>query len=120
MSATLPEAVQQIVDCFKKRGHSNYGKEAITQEEHALQAAFAAEQAGSSPQLIAACLLHDIGHLLHDLPEDAPDHDIDDEHEQLGAVWLAEHFQPAVVEQFVCTLPQNATYALQIQHIFHS
>ena len=35
---------------------------------------------------------------LHDLPVDAPDHDIDDEHEQLGAAWLYEYFLPEVVE----------------------
>ena len=38
-----------------------------------MQAAYFAEQANASPQLISACLLHDEGPLLHDLPEDAPD-----------------------------------------------
>ena len=36
--------------------------------------------------------------MLHDLPEDAPDHDIDDEHERLAAAWLTEYFLPSVVE----------------------
>lgn len=92
------DPVDHVVYCFRTRGASNYGKEAITQLEHALQSAHAAEQAGSDHHLIAACLLHDIGHLLHDLPEDAPDQDIDDEHEQLGAAWLTEYFVPQVVE----------------------
>lgn len=90
--------VLHILECFRLRGNSGYGKEAVSQLEHALQTAYAAEQSGASPQLIAACLLHDVGHLLHDLPEDAPDKGIDDEHEQLGAAWLIEYFMPEVVE----------------------
>ncbi len=99
MSAhTSTDPVAHVLDCFRRRGGSNYGSESVTQVEHALQAAHAAERSGASPQLVAACLLHDIGHMLHDLPEDAPDHDIDDQHEQLGAAWLTEYFLPEVVE----------------------
>ena len=87
-----------VLECFRQRGDSNYGKEAVSQLEHALQTAFAAEQSGASPQLVAACLLHDIGHMLHNLADNAPDNDIDDEHERLAAVWLADHFLPEVVE----------------------
>ncbi len=92
------EPVSHILECFRLRGNSRYGKEAVSQIEHALQTAYAAEQSNGSPQLIAACLLHDVGHLLHDLPDDAPDKGIDDEHEQLGAAWLIEYFLPEVVE----------------------
>jgi [1-hydroxy-2-(trimethylamino)ethyl]phosphonate dioxygenase len=97
-SVKLLDPVSHVMECFRLRGDSEYGKEAVTQIEHALQTAFAAEQAGGTPQFIAACLLHDVGHLLHDLPVDAPDHDIDDQHEQLGAAWLYEYFLPEVVE----------------------
>ena len=97
-SLDLQDPVAHVLECFRLRGHSEYGKEAVTQLEHALQAAYGAEKLGYSPQLVAACLLHDVGHLLHDLPEDAPDHNIDDEHEKLGAVWLTEYFVPEVVE----------------------
>ncbi len=97
-SLELQDPVAHVLKCFRLRGHSEYGKEAVTQIEHALQAAYAAEQMGSTPQFVAACLLHDVGHLLHDLPEDAPDQNIDDEHEQLGAAWLTKFFLPEVVE----------------------
>jgi predicted HD phosphohydrolase len=70
----------------------------VTQLEHALQAAFFAERHGASANLIAAALLHDVGHLLHELPEDAPEHGIDDAHENLAAAWLAERFTDAVRE----------------------
>jgi phosphonate degradation associated HDIG domain protein len=98
METVIEDPVSHVLDCFRQRGSCNYGKEAVTQQEHALQAAYAAEQSGASAPLVAACLLHDIGHMLHDLPEDAPDHDIDDEHEQLGAAWLVDYFLPEVVE----------------------
>jgi len=92
------DIVQTIADLFAKRGGSLYGGEEVTQQAHALQAALLAEQAGADDQLVAAALLHDIGHLLHDLPEDAPDNGIDDRHEELGQLWLAKHFGPAVTE----------------------
>jgi phosphonate degradation associated HDIG domain protein len=86
-----------LLSLFARRGDSEYGGEAVTQLEHALQAAAFAEREGATPELISAALLHDVGHLLHDLPEDAPDQGIDDRHETLAAAWLAQRFQPAVV-----------------------
>lgn len=95
----MSESVRdQVHELFRRRGDSNYGAEAVTQQEHALQAAMFAEQEGGSPALIAAALLHDVGHLLHDLPEDAPDAGIDDRHEKLAARWLGERFGRDVVE----------------------
>ena len=49
-------------------------------------------------RLIAAALLHDVGHLLHDLPDDAPDHGIDDVHEARAARWLSTWLPPETVE----------------------
>lgn len=89
---------EEIQKLFQRHGDSLYGGEGVTQLEHALQAALLAEQAGAEATLIAAALLHDVGHLLHDLPDDAPNQGIDDVHEKLGARWLADHFPPAVQE----------------------
>lgn len=89
-------ATVEILQLFNERGESQYGGEAVTQLEHALQAALLAESEGATAGLIAAALLHDVGHLLHALPEDAPDEGIDDRHEALAAKWLAERFSPAV------------------------
>lgn len=94
----MSSAVEMIADGFRRHGASRYGGEDVSQLEHALQAATFAERAGASNELIAAALLHDVGHLLHDLPADAPDHGIDDRHEELAATWLAQHFGPAIVE----------------------
>ena len=83
---------------FEEMGGSQYGREAVTQLQHGLQAARLAERHGASSELVTAALLHDIGHLLHDLPEDAPEHGVDDRHEVLGERFLSRHFSAAVVE----------------------
>jgi [1-hydroxy-2-(trimethylamino)ethyl]phosphonate dioxygenase len=87
-----------ILRLFNERGHSEYGGEGVTQLEHALQCATLAKNAGASDALITASLLHDIGHILHDLPDDAPDNGIDDYHENLAAHFLEQHFPPSVSE----------------------
>ena len=81
--------VEAILKLFHERGHSEYGGEPVTQLEHALQCATLAEAEQASPALIAAALLHDIGHLLHQLPNDAPERGVDDVHEELGYRYLA-------------------------------
>ena len=90
--------VEQCIELLRDRGHSEYGGEPVTQLEHALQSALLAEQESASPELIAAALLHDIGHLLHALPDDAPDDGIDDVHEELGYRYLTQIFPDAVTE----------------------
>jgi gamma-butyrobetaine dioxygenase len=82
---------------FARRGGDTYG-EGVSQLEHALQCASCAERDGAAPALIAATLLHDIGHLVHDLPQDIADQGIDTQHESLGSAWLSQHFGPAVTE----------------------
>jgi phosphonate degradation associated HDIG domain protein len=92
------DPVDFVIRLFKQKGDAAYIGEPVSQTEHALQAAWSAEKAGASPCLIAAALLHDIGHLLHDLPEDCAHHGIDDAHEVRGARWLVQHFGPDVTE----------------------
>lgn len=82
---------------FAKRGNDHYG-EGVSQLEHALQCAAFAERDGASNALVVAALLHDIGHLLHDLPEDVADQGIDTQHESIGSSWLSQHFGPEVSE----------------------
>jgi phosphonate degradation associated HDIG domain protein len=89
---------QEILNLFKENGGSMYGGEEVTQLEHALQCAQLARQNNASNELITASLLHDIGHLLHDLPDDASDNGIDDMHELLGNKFLHNYFKQAAVE----------------------
>ncbi len=90
--------IKRIFTLFHEKGNGVYFGETVTETEHALQCAHLAEQSGAAPALIAAALLHDVGHLLHGLPEDIAVRGIDGRHEAGGAVWLADHFGPAVVD----------------------
>ena len=92
------DLVTMIGDIIDGKGHRSYGLSAVNQRAHALQTAWLAEKAGCDASLIAACLLHDIGHMVHDLGENPAEHGIDDLHEALGEAWLAAWFGPDVTE----------------------
>jgi phosphonate degradation associated HDIG domain protein len=91
-------AIDCLFTLFREQGNGAYFGEAVTETEHALQCAHLAEQSGASAELIAAALLHDVGHLLHGLPEDLAERGIDGRHEDEGAAWLGRSFGPAVVD----------------------
>lgn len=97
----IPAATDQIINdlfaLFAERGQRQYG-EAVTELEHALQCALFAAQAGEPAHLIAACLLHDYGHLMHNLGEDVAERGVDANHEARGATHLARYFGPEIVE----------------------
>lgn len=95
---TSDRLISEIAGLFARRGREMYAGEPVTQTEHAIQTAWLAEQDGAGTALVAAALLHDVGHLLHDLGEDCADEGIDDRHEAMGAEWLALHFGSDVVE----------------------
>jgi phosphonate degradation associated HDIG domain protein len=90
--------VDRLFELFRERGNGAYFGESVTETEHALQCAHLAEQARAASELVAAALLHDVGHLLHGLGEDIAERGIDGRHEEGGAVWLAQHFGPEVVD----------------------
>jgi phosphonate degradation associated HDIG domain protein len=91
------DCVDEIFALFERQGKAAYFDEAVSQEEHALQAAHFAAQDGAPEALVVAALLHDIGHLI-DAREDAADRGIDARHEDAGCDWLARHYPPAVTE----------------------
>ncbi|PZO44961.1 MAG: phosphohydrolase [Pseudanabaena frigida] len=90
--------LDEIFDIFATRGHAQYGGEPITQLEHGLQCATLAKEHAATPELITACLFHDLGHLLHDLGENPTEQAIDDRHEYEGTKCLEQIFSPAVTE----------------------
>ena len=95
---TRAEFADRIAELFATRGRELYGGEAVTQLEHALQTAHLAEKAAAPPAEIVAALLHDVGHLLHALGDDAADRGLDDRHEELGVRFLVLFLPPAVTE----------------------
>ena len=92
------DVLSSIQDMLEHRADGLYGLHDVTQREHALQSAWLAERDGHPPALIAAALMHDIGHLVHDLGDNPAEEGIDDRHEDLGHAWLAKHFGPEVSE----------------------
>ena len=89
---------EEILAIFERHGSSAYFGESVSMTEHALQAAFFARTAGAPPGLIVAALLHDIGHLVEDVPSDIAEWTMDAHHEQIGGRWLARRFRPEVSE----------------------
>jgi [1-hydroxy-2-(trimethylamino)ethyl]phosphonate dioxygenase len=90
--------IEQLLNLMATQGGRQYGGEAVSQREHALQAAFLAETEGAPASLVAAALLHDIGHMLHKEGDDAAARGVDDRHEALGGKQLRRLFGPAVSE----------------------
>tara|TARA_B110000305_G_scaffold241067_1_gene313685 strand:- start:1294 stop:1866 length:573 start_codon:yes stop_codon:yes gene_type:complete len=90
-------ALDALSELYASAAASRLYDEAITELQHALQCAELATAAGESDALVAAALLHDVGHLLLDdqvgLDEVLAD---DYEHEKAGARYLAPWFGPEV------------------------
>ena len=91
-------SIETIINLFDQKGSQMYGGEAVTQLEHALQCATLACEAGKSNELITACLLHDVGHLIHDLGNHPTNEGLNDFHEHRALPVLRDLFEPAVTE----------------------
>lgn len=94
----MSAVVDEIFEVFRRRGAASYLGEPVSLAEHSLQSALAAERDGAPARLVAAALLHDYGHLIHELPEDAAEHGFDTRHEDVAHAFLGRHFGPEVVE----------------------
>lgn len=90
-------SVDEVLDLYARWGPENYD-EGLSQLEHALQTAALAERAGAADELVAAALLHDIGHLLDLAAAEGSwvPSKIDLAHESVGARHLSTLFGPAV------------------------
>ena len=90
--------VERIEILFNAYGHSAYEgarRESVTALEHALQCAQLAEWAHADGTLVAAALLHDIGHFIE---APAASDLFDDVHEMRAVPFLAAAFGADVVE----------------------
>lgn len=88
----------EIFALFRQHGDDAYFGEPVTQTEHGLQAAYLAREAGAADTLIAAALLHDIGHLMPSQHEGLADEGKDGMHEDEGEIYLSRWFSPEVTE----------------------
>src|SRR5215469_4445384 len=87
--------VERLLKLLATKGVRQYGEERVSQCEHALQCAPLAEQEDAPRPLVAAALLHDIGHLLYDANGHPSLRGVDDRHEELGAEYRREAFGAA-------------------------
>jgi len=110
----------EILDLLKLGQKANYDVEAVNQLEHALQCATLAETAGRSQEMIVACLLHDVGHLLFHLKEKAVSLKLDDRHEERGASFLAARFGPAILEPIRLHVPAKRYLCFAIEGYWDS
>jgi gamma-butyrobetaine dioxygenase len=96
------EIIAEIEQVFERFKNIPYLGEGVTQMQHALMSAHEAEKARASDELITAALLHDIGHMVHNLPMEDENYvgfwTRDDSHEVVGERWLARGFPDAVTQ----------------------
>jgi phosphonate degradation associated HDIG domain protein len=90
-------SVDDILDLYEMRGAKMYGSEPVSQVEHALQCAMLAAEGRASAELIAAAFLHDVGHLLAELPHSL-EREADDVHQYLPIPFLRGTFADAVLQ----------------------
>jgi [1-hydroxy-2-(trimethylamino)ethyl]phosphonate dioxygenase len=90
-------SVEEIIELYETWGVQHYDED-ITQLDHALQTAALAVSEHADDALVAAALLHDVGHLLElrggGLPDGQTAADL--AHEGRGARYLAGTFGPEV------------------------
>ncbi|WP_330334031.1 metal-dependent phosphohydrolase [Streptomyces sp. NBC_00536] len=91
--------LDELATLFEGEGSAEYLGEAVTQAGHMLQAGALAEAAGAPAPLIAAALLHDVGHFQGAVTgRDLMEGHQDNRHSHTGADWLGQWFGPEVTE----------------------
>ncbi|MEV7542477.1 phosphonate degradation HD-domain oxygenase [Streptomyces sp. NPDC089915] len=113
-AAPAPHPVDVLARLFEGEGRAEYFGEAVTQAQHMLQAAALAEAAGAPPHLVAAALLHDVGHFQGAVTgRDLMENGTDNRHSHTGADWLGQWFGPEVTgpvrlhvaaKRYLCTV----------------
>merc|ERR550537_1133765 len=110
------QMLSKILQLIEDKGQTLYD-DFSTQEQHASVTAYMALKNGACASTVAACYLHDIGHLL--LNEHAGRDDFlnsDKVHEEIGARFLKRAFPPEVTEvirlhveakRYLCTVDQE-------------
>lgn len=129
MSAVTIVDITRTIDA---EGSRRYGREAVSQRQHALQCATLAERGGAAPALVVASLLHDIGHLVDPDADRADRDDRDARHEASGASWMsglfgddvlmpirlhvaAKRYLTAVDDGYLATLSPQSVRSLELQ-----
>ena len=88
-------AIRALAELFGSARARDYLGEPVTIAAHLLQAGALARTDGAPPALVAAALLHDVGHVRGADPDQ---HGERDEHGERGAAWLSAWFGEPVTE----------------------
>lgn len=91
-------SVDRVFEVLATGGGTAYFGEPVSVLEHSLQAASMIRSNKGPESLVAAALLHDLGHLLHLEGEDAAHRGLDTRHEELAAAALAGHLPASVLD----------------------
>ena len=91
-------ALELIAEIIGRRGAESYLGEKVTMSEHMLQSAQLAEQEDGRLEMVAAALLHDIGHYSNEFDDDALERGINNFHDQAGADIVEGHFPVRVAD----------------------
>jgi gamma-butyrobetaine dioxygenase len=94
----MNDPIDLIADVFAGDGARDYLGEPVTVAAHLLQAGALAARAGASEALVAAALLHDIGHLVGPVSGQRLIAGSGNHHGDSGAGWLSHWFPEAVTE----------------------
>ena len=94
----MSDILELIADILERRGAESYLGEQVTMAEHMFQTAALAEAEGAGDALVAAALLHDIGHYTSEFGAYSPDDTVDRYHDAAGAKVLEDYFPPLVTE----------------------
>lgn len=90
--------LDNIAQLFALHGARMYSGEPVTQLQHALQTASLAEQCEAEDELVTACLLHDLGHMLNDQGETPTLRGLDDTHQYFALPFLRGLFPDRVLD----------------------
>jgi phosphonate degradation associated HDIG domain protein len=90
--------MDEIEALFATRGTGAYFGEPVSVLGHSLQAAHFAREDGADDALVVAALLHDVGHLINEAPDDIADWHTDAQHELTGSAWLLQRFGARVAD----------------------
>ena len=96
--AAVAEALAAVHALFEAASAAEYLGESVSVAGHSLRTAACAAAAGAGPALVAAALLHDVGHALDHDSAAALARGDDIRHEVTGSAWLARWFGPEVTE----------------------
>ncbi|MFK4484934.1 hypothetical protein [Bradyrhizobium sp. USDA 336] len=90
--------VDSLLKLVEGVGAQPYGNAELSEIEHAIQSAVLARNENAADHMVAAALLHDLGHLVVRSAVGLTGLGVDNKHEAIAAAFLSGYFPPSVTE----------------------